>query len=144
MRKSILIKAHLHIQRCRKALSDSSPSWKSLSTKLSNKQILMCIQKYTYPKFITFPHNLSNHFNICVVIDSLLRFKAFPCNMKAYNIHSPMLKIKKVLINETMIGRELDQIGMKRLQLVDNINSVIDSISSKLVYEQRVICIYFY
>jgi hypothetical protein len=92
---------------------------------------------------MTLAHNLSKCFYVSVVIHSFFRFQPFPCNMKTYNIHSPVFEVVEVLVSEAMVRGILEEIGMKRLQFVNNIDSVIDSISSKLVYKERTISINF-
>jgi hypothetical protein len=139
----LIIIPNFNFQRSREALSFGCPSGESFTAKLLNKQILMRIKQNVNAIFIGILNNLTNDLDIGIVVDSLLRLHSLPRTVQPNYIHPPMLEIVKIVIGEAVVGIEVGEIRMERIDFIHCIDSMIDCVSIILIHKHGVVGINF-
>lgn len=133
--KPFLIIPYLNLQRRWKALPLGGPSRQSLSTKLFDKQILMCVKQHINSKLIALPYNIPDGLDIGIVVLRFLGFDALPSAVQADDVHAPMFEIVEVVVGEAVVGVEVLEVGVEGEDLVDCVDSVVDCVAVVLVHE---------
>ena len=93
----------------------------------------MSIKQYLDSKLAAFSYNLSEFFNIRIVVLTLLRLNTFPGNMKPNVIESPVFQVIQVDISERIVSVKCLGIGVEGESLVNCIDTMKDRSTIVLV-----------
>ncbi len=97
----------------------------------------MCIKQDLDTELVGFPDDISEFFNIRVIILSFFGFDALPCNMEPDMIESPVFKVVQIDVSKWIIGVEGLSIGIEWKSFVDGVDAVKDGSAVVLIDEER-------
>lgn len=59
--------------------------------------------------------------------------------MKTDYIHSPIFEVKEIVVGKTVVCAVVYEVWMERVDLINSVDSMIDSISVILIHKQRIL-----
>jgi hypothetical protein len=92
--------------------------------------------------FVGHANDLPKGFQVSVVIDASLWFESLPSTVKSDGVHAPVLEVEEIMISQGVVGVESGEVWMERVYFVDGVHTMIDSIATVLIHEERVRRIY--
>ena len=97
----------------------------------------MCIKQDLDTELVAFPDDISEFFNIRVIILSFFGFDALPCDMEPDMIESPVFKVVQIDVGKWVIGVEGLSIGIEWKSFVDGVDTMKDGRAVVLIDEER-------
>ncbi len=96
----------------------------------------MCIKQDLNTELVAFSDDVSELFNIRIIVLSFFGFNALPCDMEPDMIESPMFKVVQINVGKWVVGVEGFSVWIKRESFVDGVDAVKDGCAVVLVDEE--------